>query len=159
MRWQDWMAALAVLLSAGLQSSMASEVGIVPLLNLPMIAIALLSTYPRSNVHVLTVAVCLTRVAIGTESIPVTLFRSVLATYLSIKAGLSLMNHGWLLAVVTVSACVLIDIIAAIVAHPKYVGTMTLTEITVSVVFNAGITLLCAIPIEIYCRRRHIHGF
>ena len=57
MRWQDWMAALVVLLSAGLQSSMTVAVGIAPLLNLPMIAIALLSTYHRSNVHVQTATV------------------------------------------------------------------------------------------------------
>lgn len=159
MRWQDWLATLLVILSAGLQSALSAAANVAPLLNFPMITIALLSTYPRVHVFVLTGAVVLTRIAIGTESIPITIFRSVLSTFLSIKAGLSLMNHGWLLAVITVSACILIDLVAAIIAHPKYVGTLTLTDIAVSVVFNAVITLLCAIPLEIYYRRRHIHGF
>ena len=159
MRWQDWLATLLVILSAGLQSALSATANVAPLLNFPMIPIALLSTYPRVHVFVLTGAVVLTRIAIGTESIPITIFRSVLSTLLSIKAGLSLMNHGWLLAVITVSACILIDLVAAIIAHPKYVGTLTITDIAVSVVFNAVITLLCAIPLEIYYRRRHIHGF
>jgi hypothetical protein len=159
MRWQDWLATLLVILSAGLQSALSATANVAPLLNFPMITIALLSTYPRVHVFVLTGAVVLTRIAIGTESIPITIFRSVLSTLLSIKAGLSLMNHGWLLAVITVSACILIDLVAAIIAHPKYVGTLTITDIAVSVVFNAVITLLCAIPLEIYYRRRHIHGF
>jgi hypothetical protein len=159
MRWQDWLATLLVIFSAGLQSALSATANVASLLNFPMITIALLSTYPRVHVFVLTGAVVLTRVAVGTESIPITLFRSVLSTFLSIKAGLSLMNHGWLLAVITVSSCILIDLVAAMIAHPKYVGTLTITDIAVSVVFNAVITLLCAIPLEIYYRKRHIHGF
>ena len=159
MRWQDWLATLLVILSAGLQSALSATANVAPLLNFPMITIALLSTYPRVHVFVLTGAIVLTRIAIGTESVPITFFRSALSTFLSIKAGLSLMNHGWLLAVLTVSSCIMMDLVVAIIAHPKYVGTLTITDIAVSVVFNAVITLLCAIPLEIYYRRRHIHGF
>ena len=159
MRWQDWLAILLVIMSAGLQSALSATATAAPLLNLPMVTVALLSTYPRVHVFILTGAVVLTRIAVGTDSIPISFFRSVLSTILSIKAGLSLMNHGWLLAVITVSSCILIDLVAAIIAQPKYVGTLTITDIAVSVVFNAGITLLCAIPLEIYYRKRHIHGF
>jgi hypothetical protein len=104
-------------------------------------------------------ALVITRLAIGTESIPITLFRSIIATYLSVKAGMTLINRGWLLAVMTVTTCYLVDILAAIIAHPKYVSTITMTDIVVAVVFNAGITLLCAIPLELYYRKQHIHGF
>jgi len=159
MRWQDWLAILLVVMSAGLQSALSATATVAPLLNLPMVTVALLSTYPRVHVFILTGAVVLTRIAVGTDSIPISFFRSVLSTILSIKAGLSLLNHGWLLAVITVSSCILIDLVAAIIAQPKYVGTLTITDIAVSVVFNAGITLLCAIPLEIYYRKRHIHGF
>lgn len=159
MRWQDWLAILLVVMSAGLQSALSATATVAPLLNLPMVTVALLSTYPRVHVFILTGAVVLTRIAVGTDSIPISFFRSVLSTILSIKAGLSLLNHGWLLAVITVSSCILIDLVAAIMAQPKYVGTLTITDIAVSVVFNAGITLLCAIPLEIYYRKRHIHGF
>lgn len=159
MRWQDWLAILLVVMSAGLQSALSATATVAPLLNLPMVTVALLSTYPRVHVFILTGAVVLTRIAVGTDSIPISFFRSVFSTILSIKAGLSLMNHGWLLAVITVSSCILIDLVAAIIAQPKYVGTLTITDIAVSVVFNAGITLLCAIPLEIYYRKRHIHGF
>lgn len=159
MRWQDWLAILLVVMSAGLQSALSATATVAPLLNLPMVTVALLSTYPRVHVFILTGAVVLTRIAVGTDSIPISFFRSVFSTILSIKAGLSLMNHGWLLAVITVSSCILIDLVASIIAQPKYVGTLTITDIAVSVVFNAGITLLCAIPLEIYYRKRHIHGF
>ena len=126
---------------------------------MPMVVVALLSTYQRINVLVLMSALVVTRIAIGTESIPITLFRSIIATYLSVKAGMTLINRGWLLAVVTVTSCYLVDILAAIIAHPKYVSTITMTDIVVAVVFNAGITLLCAIPLELYYRKQHIHGF
>jgi hypothetical protein len=126
---------------------------------MPMVVLALLSTYQRINVLVLMSALVVTRIAIGTESIPITLFRSIIATYLSVKAGMTLINRGWLLAVVTVTSCYLVDILAAIIAHPKYVSTITMTDIVVAVVFNAGITLLCAIPLELYYRKQHIHGF
>jgi hypothetical protein len=78
---------------------------------------------------------------------------------LSIKAGLSLINHGWLLAVITVMSCILMDLVAAIIAHPKYVATLAMTDIVLAVVFNAVITLVCAVPLEIYYRKQHIHGF
>jgi hypothetical protein len=159
MRWQDWLATLLIILSAGIQSSLSATSHYAALLNFPMITIALLSTYPRIHVFPLTAGLVLTRVAVGTESIPITLFRSVLAIYLSIKAGLSLINHGWLLAVITVMSCILMDIFAAIIAHPKYVATLAMTDIVLSVVFNAVITLLCAVPLEIYYRKQHIHGF
>ena len=107
----------------------------------------------------LTTAFAVTRIAIGTESIPITLFRSILATFLSIKSALSLINHGWLLAVVTVISCIVIDLIAAVIANPKYAAMLTMTDILLSVLFNAGITLLCAVPLEIYYRKKHIHGF
>lgn len=159
MRWQDLLATILIVVAAGVQSAFASTSPVASLMNLPMVAVALLSTYPRVHIVTLVGAVLLTRLAISTESIPVTVFRSVLSTLLSIKAGLSLINHGWLLAVVTVMSCIVIDLIAAIIAHPKYVGTLATADIVVSLVFNAGITLLCAIPLEIYYRRRHIHGF
>jgi len=159
MRWLDWLASLLVISSAGLQSALSGTSHVTSMLNFPMIAIALLSTYPKVNVLTLTGAIVLTRIAIGTESIPITVFRSVVSTLLSIKAGLSLMNHGWILTVITVSSCILIDLLAAVIANPKYIGSLAITDIAVSVVFNAGITLLCAIPLEIYYRRRHMHGF
>lgn len=159
MRWLEWLAIFLVILSAGVQSALSATSKFALLLNLPMIAVALLSTYPRVHVIVLTCAIVMTRIAIGTENIPVTLFRSVFSTFLSIKGGLSVMNRGWLLAVITVSSCILVDQVAAIIAHPKYAGSLTITDMVVSVVFNAGITLLCALPLEIYYRKRHIHGF
>lgn len=159
MRWQDWIAATFIVLSAGLQSAFSASSNTAALLNFPMIAIALLSTYPRIHVVVLTTAFAVTRIAIGTESIPITLFRSILATFLSIKSALSLINHGWLLAVITVISCIVIDLIAAVIANPKYAAMLTMTDILLSVLFNAGITLLCAVPLEIYYRKKHIHGF
>jgi hypothetical protein len=124
-----------------------------------MIMVALLSTYPRIHVITLMVVLTLTRIAIGTEEIPVTLFRSSVATYLSIKAGLRLINQGWLLAVVTVTSSIIIDLVAAVIAHPKYVLNITMTDILVAVVFNASITLICAVPLEIYYRKQHLFGF
>ena len=159
MRWQDWMAAVLIVLSAGLQSAFSASSNFVALLNFPMVAIALLSTYPRIHVSMLTLAFVVTRIAIGTESIPITIFRTVLASYLSIKAGLSLINRGWLLAVITVMSCTVMDLVAAIIANPKYAAMLTATDILLAVVFNAGITLLCAVPLEIYYRKQHIHGF
>lgn len=159
MRWQDLLAITLIILSAGLQSAICGTSTNAALVNLPMIVLALLSTYQRINVIVLMSALVVTRISIGTESIPITLFRSIIATYLSVKAGMTLINRGWLLAVVTVTSCYLVDILAAIIAHPKYVSTITMTDIVVAVVFNAGITLLCAIPLELYYRKQHIHGF
>ncbi|MFM2413363.1 MAG: hypothetical protein RJB05_539 [Armatimonadota bacterium] len=159
MRWQDTLAITLIILSAGLQSAICGSSTIAALINMPMVVLALLSTYQRINVLVLMSALVVTRIAIGTESIPITLFRSIIATYLSVKAGMTLINRGWLLAVVTVTSCYLVDILAAIIAHPKYVSTITMTDIVVAVVFNAGITLLCAIPLELYYRKQHIHGF
>jgi hypothetical protein len=159
MRWQDALAITLIILSAGLQSAICGSSTNAALINMPMVVLALLSTYQRINVLVLMSALVVTRIAIGTESIPITLFRSIIATYLSIKAGMTLINRGWLLAVVTVTSCYLVDILAAIIAHPKYVSTITMTDIVVAVVFNAGITLLCAIPLELYYRKQHIHGF
>ena len=159
MRWQDALAITLIILSAGLQSAFCGSSTNAALINMPMVVLALLSTYQRINVLVLMSALVVTRIAIGTESIPITLFRSIIATYLSVKAGMTLINRGWLLAVVTVTSCYLVDILAAIIAHPKYVSTITMTDIVVAVVFNAGITLLCAIPLELYYRKQHIHGF
>ncbi|MEY3764692.1 MAG: hypothetical protein RLZ42_1352 [Armatimonadota bacterium] len=159
MRWQDTLAITLIILSAGLQSAICGSSTNAALINMPMVVLALLSTYQRINVLVLMSALVVTRIAIGTESIPITLFRSIIATYLSVKAGMTLINRGWLLAVVTVTSCYLVDILAAIIAHPKYVSTITMTDIVVAVVFNAGITLLCAIPLELYYRKQHIHGF
>lgn len=159
MRWQDLLAITLIILSAGLQSAICGSSTNAALVNMPMIVLALLSTYQRINVLVLMSALVVTRISIGTESIPITLFRSIIATYLSVKAGMTLINRGWLLAVVTVTSCYLVDILAAIIAHPKYVSTITMTDIVVAVVFNAGITLLCAIPLELYYRKQHIHGF
>ncbi len=159
MRWQDLLAITLIILSAGLQSAICGSSTNAALVNMPMIVLALLSTYQRINVIVLMSALVVTRISIGTESIPITLFRSIIATYLSVKAGMTLINRGWLLAVVTVTSCYLVDILAAIIAHPKYVSTITMTDIVVAVVFNAGITLLCAIPLELYYRKQHIHGF
>jgi hypothetical protein len=159
MRWQDALAITLIILSAGLQSAICGSSMNAALINMPMVVLALLSTYQRINVLVLISALVVTRIAIGTESIPITLFRSIIATYLSVKAGMTLINRGWLLAVVTVTSCYLVDILAAIIAHPKYVSTITMTDIVVAVVFNAGITLLCAIPLELYYRKQHIHGF
>ena len=159
MRWQDLLAITLIILSAGLQSAICGTSTNAALVNMPMIVLALLSTYQRINVLVLMSALVVTRISIGTESIPITLFRSIIATYLSVKAGMTLINRGWLLAVVTVTSCYLVDILAAIIAHPKYVSTITMTDIVVAVVFNAGITLLCAIPLELYYRKQHIHGF
>jgi len=159
MRWQDALAITLIILSAGLQSAICGSSTNAALINMPMVVLALLSTYQRINVLVLMSALVVTRIAIGTESIPITLFRSIIATYLSVKAGMTLINRGWLLAVVTVTSCYLVDILAAIIAHPKYVSTITMTDIVVAVVFNAGITLLCAIPLELYYRKQHIHGF
>ena len=159
MRWQDALAITLMILSAGLQSAICGSSTNAALISMPMVVLALLSTYQRINVLVLMSAHVVTRIAIGTESIPITLFRSIIATYLSVKAGMTLINRGWLLAVVTVTSCYLVDILAAIIAHPKYVSTITMTDIVVAVVFNAGITLLCAIPLELYYRKQHIHGF
>ena len=159
MRWQDALAITLIILSAGLQSAICGSSTNAALVNMPMIVLALLSTYQRINVLVLMSALVVTRISIGTESIPITLFRSIIATYLSVKAGMTLINRGWLLAVMTVTTCYLVDILAAIIAHPKYVSTITMTDIVVAVVFNAGITLLCAIPLELYYRKQHIHGF
>ena len=159
MRWQDALAITLMILSAGLQSAICGSSANAALISMPMVVLALLSTYQRINVLVLMSALVVTRIAIGTESIPITLFRSIIATYLSVKAGMTLINRGWLLAVVTVTSCYLVDILAAIIAHPKYVSTITMTDIVVAVVFNAGITLLCAIPLELYYRKQHIHGF
>lgn len=159
MRWQDLLAITLIILSAGLQSAICGTSTNAALVNMPMIVLALLSTYQRINVLVLMSALVVTRISIGTESIPITLFRSIIATYLSVKAGMTLINRGWLLAVVTVTSCYLVDILAAIIAHPKYVSTITMTDIVVAVVFNAGITLLCAIPLELYYRKQHIHEF
>lgn len=159
MRWQDALAITLMILSAGLQSAICGSSTNAALISMPMVVLALLSTYQRINVLVLMSALVVTRIAIGTESIPITLFRSIIATYLSVKAGMTLINRGWLLAVVTVTSCYLVDILAAIIAHPKYVSTITMTDIVVAVVFNAGITLLCAIPLELYYRKQHIHGF
>ena len=159
MRWQDALAFAVIILSAGLQSAISGTATSAALINLPMVALALLSTYQRINVLVLMSALIVSRISIGTESIPITLFRSIIATYLSVKAGMTLINRGWLLAVMTVSSCYLVDILAAIIAHPKFVSTITMTDIVVAVVFNAGITLLCAIPLELYYRKQHIHGF
>lgn len=159
MRWQDALAITLIILSAGLQSAICGSSTNAALISMPMVVLALLSTYQRINVLVLMSALVVTRIAIGTESIPITLFRSIIATYLSVKAGMTLINRGWLLAVVTVTSCYLVDILAAIIAHPKYVSTITMTDIVVAVVFNAGITLLCAIPLELYYRKQHIHGF
>ena len=159
MRWQDLLAITLIILSAGLQSAICGSSTNAALVNMPMIVLALLSTYQRINVIVLMSALVVTRISIGTESIPITLFRSIIATYLSVKAGMTLINRGWLLAVVTVTSCYLVDILAAIIAHPKYVSTITMTDIVVAVVFNAGMTLLCAIPLELYYRKQHIHGF
>ena len=159
MRWQDALAITLMILSAGLQSAVCGSSTNAALISMPMVVLALLSTYQRINVLVLMSALVVTRIAIGTESIPITLFRSIIATYLSVKAGMTLINRGWLLAVVTVTSCYLVDILAAIIAHPKYVSTITMTDIVVAVVFNAGITLLCAIPLELYYRKQHIHGF
>ncbi len=159
MRWQDALAITLIILSAGLQSAVCGSSTNAALISMPMVVLALLSTYQRINVLVLMSALVVTRIAIGTESIPITLFRSIIATYLSVKAGMTLINRGWLLAVVTVTSCYLVDILAAIIAHPKYVSTITMTDIVVAVVFNAGITLLCAIPLELYYRKQHIHGF
>lgn len=159
MRWQDALAITLIILSAGLQSAICGISTNAALINMPMVVLALLSTYQRINVFVLMSALVVTRIAIGTEIIPITLFRSIIATYLSVKAGMTLINRGWLLAVVTVTSCYLVDILAAIIAHPKYVSTITMTDIVVAVVFNAGITLLCAIPLELYYRKQHIHGF
>ena len=159
MRWQDGLAITLMILSAGLQSAICGSSTNAALISMPMVVLALLSTYQRINVLVLMSALVVTRIAIGTESIPITLFRSIIATYLSVKAGMTLINRGWLLAVVTVTSCYLVDILAAIIAHPKYVSTITMTDIVVAVVFNAGITLLCAIPLELYYRKQHIHGF
>jgi hypothetical protein len=159
MRWQDTLAITLIILSAGLQSAICGSSTNAALINMPMVVLALLSTYQRINVLVLMSALVVTRISIGTESIPITLFRSIIATYLSVKAGMTLINRGWLLAVVTVTSCYLVDILAAIIAHPKYVSTITMTDIVVAVVFNAGITLLCAIPLELYYRKQHIHGF
>lgn len=159
MRWQDALAITLMILSAGLQSAICGSSTNAALISMPMVVLALLSTYQRINVLVLMSALVVTRIAIGTESIPITLFRSIIATYLSVKAGMTLINRGWLLAVMTVTTCYLVDILAAIIAHPKYVSTITMTDIVVAVVFNAGITLLCAIPLELYYRKQHIHGF
>ena len=159
MRWQDALAITLMILSAGLQSAVCGSSTNAALISMPIVVLALLSTYQRINVLVLMSALVVTRIAIGTESIPITLFRSIIATYLSVKAGMTLINRGWLLAVVTVTSCYLVDILAAIIAHPKYVSTITMTDIVVAVVFNAGITLLCAIPLELYYRKQHIHGF
>jgi hypothetical protein len=159
MRWLDGLAIILIILSAGLQSAICGGSAMTALVNLPMVALALLSTYQRIHVLSLMAALVITRLAIGTESIPITLFRSIIATYLSVKAGMTLINRGWLLAVMTVTTCYLVDILAAIIAHPKYVSTITMTDIVVAVVFNAGITLLCAIPLELYYRKQHIHGF
>lgn len=159
MRWQDLLAITLIILSAGLQSAICGTSTNAALVNMPMIVLALLSTYQRINVLVLMSALVVTRISIGTESIPITLFRSIIATYLSVKAGMTLINRGWLLAVVTVTSCYLVDILAAIIAHPKYVSTITMTDIVVAVVFDAGITLLCAIPLELYYRKQHIHEF
>ena len=159
MRWQDALAITLIIVSAGLQSAVCGSSTNAALISMPMVVLALLSTYQRINVLVLMSALVVTRIAIGTESIPITLFRSIIATYLSVKAGMTLINRGWLLAVVTVTSCYLVDILAAIIAHPKYVSTITMTDIVVAVVFNAGITLLCAIPLELYYRKQHIHGF
>ena len=159
MRWQDALAITLIILSAGLQSAVCGSSTNAALISMPMVVLALLSTYQRINVLVLMSALVVTRISIGTESIPITLFRSIIATYVSVKAGMTLINRGWLLAVVTVTSCYLVDILAAIIAHPKYVSTITMTDIVVAVVFNAGITLLCAIPLELYYRKQHIHGF
>ena len=159
MRWKELLAITLIILSAGLQSAICGSSTNAAIVNMPMIVLALLSTYQRINVLVLMSALVVTRISIGTESIPITLFRSIIATYLSVKAGMTLINRGWLLAVVTVTSCYLVDILAAIIAHPKYVSTITMTDIVVAVVFNAGITLLCAIPLELYYRKQHIHGF
>lgn len=159
MKWQDWLAVLLVICSAGIQSAISPSSHFAALFNFPMVAVALLSTYPRVHILLLTSILVVTRIATGTENIPITIFRTFIATYLSIKAGLRLINHGWLLAVITVTSCIGIDLLAAIIAHPKYAATMSITDIVMSVVFNAVITLLCAVPMELYYRKKHLFGF
>lgn len=159
MTWKDWIAFIVAIFSAGLQSALSANTHFAPMMNFPIVAVGLLTSYLGTHVMALTAAIVLTRIAIGTEGVPITVFRSFLCTYLSVKMMHSLFNHGWLLASATVATGIIVDFLAAVIAYPKYVSSITMTDIVVSVLFNVVITLLCAIPIEIFYRRKHIHGF